>query len=68
MIVHESQRMCGIGAEIAASIADAQLFSLKAPIKRVTGYDITPPLGKLERYYLPDSSRISKSIEEVMSY
>lgn len=68
VIVHEAQRMCGIGAEIAASIADSQLFSLKAPIKRVTGYDITPPLGKLERYYLPDSFRISKSIEEVMSY
>ena len=48
VIVHEAQRMCGIGAEIAATIADKELFSLKAPIKRVTGYDIVPPLGKLE--------------------
>ncbi len=68
VIVHEAQKMCGIGSEIAASIADTQLLSLKAPIKRVTGYDITPPLGKLEKYYLPDSNRISRAIDEVMKY
>ena len=36
VIVHEAARSCGLGAEIAASLAERGLLSLLAPIQRVT--------------------------------
>ena len=52
VIVHEAQRICGVGAEIAALIQEKVLLSLKAPVKRVTGFDIVFPYFKLENDYL----------------
>jgi 2-oxoisovalerate dehydrogenase E1 component len=68
VVVHEAPRNCGIGAEIAAEIADKALDSLRAPVKRVTGYDVTVPLAKMEDLYLPSKDRILKAATEVLSY
>lgn len=68
VIVHEAPLTCGVGAEIAAQIADKALLSLKAPVKRVTGFDTIFPLAKLEDEYLPSVKRIGKAIGEVMGY
>ncbi len=68
VIVHEGQRMCGLGAEVAARIADEALLSLKAPVKRVTGYDTIVPSSKLEEYYRPNSKRVREAIASVMAY
>jgi pyruvate dehydrogenase E1 component beta subunit len=61
VIVHEAPRFCGFGAELAALIAEKALFSLQAPIARVTGYD-TPFPYALEHLYLPTADRIADSI------
>lgn len=53
VIVHEAARNVGVGAEIAARLADEGLLSLLAPVKRVTGYDTVMPLARLENHYLP---------------
>ena len=58
VIVHEAARTGGVGAEIAAQLADAGVTSLLAPVQRVTGYDTIPPLARLEHHYLPDVGRI----------
>ncbi|HEY8214790.1 MAG TPA: alpha-ketoacid dehydrogenase subunit beta, partial [Methylocystis sp.] len=58
VIVHEAPRTAGFGAEIAAEIAERALYSLLAPIKRVTGYDVVVPLAKLEKQYIPSVDRI----------
>ena len=68
VIVHEAPRNLGIGAEVAAYLADKALFSLKSPIKRVTGYDAPTPLPKLEEYFMPNPVKIQKAIKEVMQY
>lgn len=68
VIVHEAPRTLGMGAEIAARISDKALLSLKAPIKRVTGYDIIDPLAKLEDYNIPGPDRVAKALSEVLSY
>lgn len=68
VVVHEGQRMCGLGAEVAARIADEALMSLKAPIKRVTGYDVIVPSSKLEEYYRPNAERVREAIESVLKY
>ncbi len=44
IIVHEAARNCGVGAEIAAIVAERGLYDLVAPIQRVTGFDTVVPL------------------------
>ena len=67
VVVHEAPRTCGYGAELVALAAERALTSLQAPVLRVTGYD-TPFPYALEHSYLPDSPRVSRAIEHVMSY
>lgn len=68
VIVHEGQRSCGVGAEIAAQLAEKNIVDLAAPIVRVTGWDVIYPLAKLENYYLPDAYRVQKAAEKVMRF
>jgi len=58
VIIHEAARTCGVGAEIAAQLAESGLMSLLAPIERVTGYDTIMPLFQLENEYMPSAERI----------
>jgi pyruvate dehydrogenase E1 component beta subunit len=66
VIVHEAARNVGVGAEIAAQLADEGLLTLLAPVKRVTGYDAVVPLGKLEHYYMPQTHRIVGAVRDVL--
>jgi pyruvate dehydrogenase E1 component beta subunit len=66
VIVHEAARNVGVGAEIAARLADEGLLTLHAPVKRVTGYDTVVPLGKLEQEYLPQTARIEAAVRELL--
>ena len=53
IVVHEAPLTAGLGAEIAARVAEHALTSLLAPISRVTGYDTVMPLPRLESHYMP---------------
>ncbi|EKD74884.1 MAG: hypothetical protein ACD_44C00309G0006 [uncultured bacterium] len=66
IIIHEAPLNCGVGAEIAAMLAEQGLFFLKAPVIRVTGYDTVVPYFKLEKKYLPSESRIKQAVYTVM--
>jgi pyruvate dehydrogenase E1 component beta subunit len=68
VIVHEAPKTCGLAAELSATIAEEAILYLKAPIIRVTGYDVIIPLPKLEDYYIPSVERIRKAIEETLKY
>jgi pyruvate dehydrogenase E1 component beta subunit len=68
VIVHEAPMTCGLGAELSATIAEHAMLHLKAPIIRVTGYDVVMPLPKLEDHYLPTAARIRKGVETVLQY
>lgn len=68
VIVHEAPSMCGLGAELSALIAEFAMLHLKAPILRVTSYDVVLPLSKLEDHYLPSIEKIRKAIETVLQY
>src|ERR1700757_3011446 len=67
VIVHEAPRNCGIGAEIAATVAEHGLYDLHAPIKRVTGYDTIIPLSRLEHDYIPSTARIMDAVRETLA-
>jgi pyruvate dehydrogenase E1 component beta subunit len=62
VIVHEAARTCGVGAEIAAQLAEQGLMSLFAPVERVTGFDTVMPLFKLEQKYMPSVARIIAAV------
>jgi len=66
VIVHEAARASGFGAEIAANIAEHGLYSLLAPVQRVTGYDVVMPLPRLEHDYLPSVERILAAVKKTM--
>ena len=68
LIVHEAAKTGGFGAELAATIAEEEIMSLRAPIRRVTGYDVVLPLPLLENYNLPSSARIVAAIDELLRY
>jgi pyruvate dehydrogenase E1 component beta subunit len=68
VIVHEAARNCGVGAEIAARLADEGITSLLAPVKRATGYDTVMPLYRHEDQYMPGVNRIVDAVQEVMAY
>lgn len=68
VIVHEAARTCGVGAEIAAQIAEHGLTALLAPIQRVTGYDTVVPYFRLEKIYMPSMGRIINAVKTVMEY
>lgn len=68
VIIHEAARTCGVGAEIAAGIAEHGLLDLLAPVKRVTGYDTTMPYFQLEKKYIPSVEKIVNTVTQLMEY
>jgi len=66
VIVHEAPRTAGFGAEIAANLAEHGLYSLLAPVQRVTGYDIIVPMARLEYQYLPSVERIVAAVGKTL--
>jgi pyruvate dehydrogenase E1 component beta subunit len=68
VIVEEAHRISGFGSDLSAIIADRAMMFMKAPILRVSGYDIRFPLYKLEEKYLPDPQRVMAAAKEVMKF
>ncbi len=66
VIVHEAARTCGVGAEIAAIVAEKGIYDLRGPIVRVTGYDVVMPLFRREMDYMPSVSKITDAIKEAL--
>jgi pyruvate/2-oxoglutarate/acetoin dehydrogenase E1 component len=65
-VVHEDTLSSGIGAEVAARIADRCFFDLDAPVRRVTAPDTPVPFAKpLEDAYVPSVDVIRTAIEEL---
>lgn len=68
VVLHEAPKTCGLGAEIAATIAESALLSLKGPVLRVTAPDITVPLPKTEDLYYPNAERVLRAVRRLMEY
>ena len=66
VVVHEAARNAGLGAEIAATVAEHALYDLLAPIERVTGYDTVMPYFALERAYIPSVERIVDAVRNTL--
>ena len=44
------------------------MIDLVAPVERVTGYDTTMPLFRLEMKYLPSRDRIVAAAKKTLAY
>lgn len=66
VIIQEAPRHCSVASEIAAGLADAGIWHLQAPVKRVCGYDVTMPLYRNEMKYMPSVQRIVDAAQQVL--
>ena len=67
VVVHEASRTCGVGAEIAALVAEHAFDSLKAPLRRVTGPDAPPPASyALEQAFVPGVDAVVEAARALM--
>ncbi len=58
VVVQEAPRSAGFAAEVVAQIQEKALYSLNAPVERVTGYDIVVPLRRAEKHFVPSVGRV----------
>lgn len=66
VVVDEDFMSYGLSGEVAATVASDALDYLDAPIKRVTSPDTPIPYSRvLEDFFLPNSDKIVKAVEEI---
>jgi pyruvate/2-oxoglutarate/acetoin dehydrogenase E1 component len=59
IVVHEASGLCGVGAEVAAIVAEKAFGALKAPVVRITGPDAPAAASfPLEQAFVPSVDRI----------
>lgn len=69
LIVHEAPLTCGLGAEIAARVAEEGFDILDAPVKRLGALNTCVPYAKhLEEAVLPQKDEISEAIKTLAHY
>ncbi|MEX1030926.1 MAG: alpha-ketoacid dehydrogenase subunit beta [Paenibacillaceae bacterium] len=70
LILHEDNKTGGVGAEVAAIIAEELMYDLDAPIMRLCGYDvpampISPPL---EKFYMLNAEKVQEAMLQLARY
>ena len=68
VIVQETHYSLGPASEIIATINDNVLMHLEAPVRRVTGFDVSTPYFGRENWYLPSVKRIRRAIDETIDF
>ncbi|MCM8737018.1 pyruvate dehydrogenase complex E1 component subunit beta [Azospirillum sp. A1-3] len=67
VVVHEASRLCGVGAEIAALVAEKAFASLRAPVLRLTGPDAPAPASfPLEQAFVPQADAVVAAVRSLM--
>ncbi len=69
LIVHSANRLMGVGAEVAALIAENAFTYLDAPIRRLGGLDVPVPFSPpLEDAYRPCAAKILDAARDLLAY
>lgn len=70
LIVHEDNEFLGVGAEIAAIVADKGFSYLDAPIKRLCGPQVPamPYNGPQQEWFMPNVEKIEKAIRDLVEF
>ncbi len=70
LIIHEDNKICGIGAEVSAIISENALFDLDAPVMRLAGPDV-PAMAfnhTLEKEYMLSPDKIADAIRKLANF
>ncbi len=70
LVIHEDNKFGGVGAEIAAMVAEEALFDLDAPIKRLCGPDV-PAMGyaiTLEEEFMISTERMREAMRDLVNF
>jgi pyruvate dehydrogenase E1 component beta subunit len=68
VIVQEAPRTAGYAAELAAILAEKAMLDLRAPVVRVTGYDVPYPYWQIEDAYMPSPERVADAARRVLAF
>jgi 2-oxoisovalerate dehydrogenase E1 component beta subunit len=69
VVLHEATRSCGVGAEVAALIAEEAFEDLDGPVVRITAPDSPIPFSPpLERAVLPQVDDVKEACRELLAY
>jgi pyruvate dehydrogenase E1 component beta subunit len=67
VVVHEANRFCGFGAELAAMAADEAFEALKGPVKRVGAPPIPVPVAPThEKVFKPGPEDVTAAVLDAM--
>ena len=61
----EAQRQAGVGATVAAELAERAILSLEAPIARVAAADTVYPFTQAENVWLPNKTTSLKKLKQL---
>ena len=67
VVVQEAPRVSGFAAEVVAILAEKAIFDLRAPVVRVTGYDVPYPYWQIEDAYMPSVERVVDAVRRVLA-
>src|SRR5215216_6229435 len=69
LVTHEATRTCGVGAEVAAILAEQAFEDLDAPIARLTTPDVPIPFSPpLEQAVLPQLDDMKEACRGLLAY
>ena len=68
VIVQEAHATGGLASDIVALINDTSFLYQKAPVARVTGFDVPVPFFAYEDDYLPTPARVLHAIEKTVNF
>jgi pyruvate/2-oxoglutarate/acetoin dehydrogenase E1 component len=68
LVVEDDVGFCGWGAEIAAQVVEERIYSMKSPIRRVSGPHSPVPFSPdLEKIFLPNLERVYESAKSLVA-
>lgn len=70
LIVHEDNKEGGVGAEVAAVLAEECLFELDAPIKRLCGPDVPamPYSNPMEKFFMLNPDKVYQAMKQLAEF
>lgn len=68
VVVHEAVKSFSVASEIMATVSEKCFEHLRAPLMRVTGYDIMIPYDKGEKYHLISEERLSAGLKKTLAF
>jgi 2-oxoisovalerate dehydrogenase E1 component subunit beta len=70
LIIHEDNLTLGLGAEIAAIIADEGFNYLDAPVMRLAGPDVpaVPFSRPMQDFFMPNAEKVAGAIRQLAAY